>query len=279
MASVDFSSIKSPPKFDRLNFPIWKVKMNLFLKSLRVRVAKSITKEFIEPHSDENTWSEATAKDYEANAKAQYALTQALNEDDLSRIINCKSTYEVWNVLIITLEGTSQVKRSKIDLLRSQYENFYMLDNEGKDEIFTRFTKITNALSSLGDNIDNDQKIRKVIRALFKSWKVKATTLKELNDREEMDFSGFIGNLKTHEMEMKVREERVAPKKKALAFKAAPSSHDEEDSSKDYDEDFAMLIRKVGKIFYKKGRQSNIWKGKPQERFEKKIEKHLEGGE
>ena len=85
-----------------------------------------------------------------------------------------------------------------------------MLDNEGIDDMLTRFTKITNALSSLGDNIDNDQKIWKVIRALSKSWEVKATTLKELNDREEMDFSGFIGNLKTHEMEMKVREEREA---------------------------------------------------------------------
>ena len=70
--------------------------MTLFLKSLGVRVAKSITKEFIEPLTDENTWSEATAKDYEANTKAQYAPTQALNEDDLSRVINCKSTYEVW---------------------------------------------------------------------------------------------------------------------------------------------------------------------------------------
>ena len=63
-----------------------------------------------------------------------------------------------------------------------------MLENESIDEMLTRFTKITNALSSLGDKIDNDQKIRKVIRALPKSWEVKATTLKELNDREEMDF-------------------------------------------------------------------------------------------
>jgi len=34
------------------------------------------------------------------------------------------------------------------------------------------------------------------------------TTLKELNDREEMDFFELIGNLKTHEMKMKVRGER-----------------------------------------------------------------------
>ena len=55
MASHDFSSVKSPPKFDVLNFPIWKIKMNIFLKSLGVRVAKAITKKFIEPNGDEDT--------------------------------------------------------------------------------------------------------------------------------------------------------------------------------------------------------------------------------
>ena len=87
MASHDFSSIKSLHKFDGLRFPTWKVKMTLFLKSLGFRVAKTVTNEFIESHSDKDTWSEATAKNYEANAKTQYALTQALN-DDLSRVIN-----------------------------------------------------------------------------------------------------------------------------------------------------------------------------------------------
>ena len=55
-------------------------------------------------------------------------------------------------------------------------------------------------------------------------------------------------------METKVREEREAPKKKAIAFKATPSSYDEDKSSED-DEDFPMLIRNVGKMSYKKGKQ------------------------
>ena len=87
-----------------------------------------------------------------------------------------------------------------------------------------------------------------------------------------MDFSDFIDNLKTHEMKIKVREERETPKKKALGFKATPYSYDEEDSSEDYDEDFAMLIKKVGKMFYKKGTQSNFRRERPQGRFEKKRE-------
>ena len=67
-----------------------------------------------------------------------------------------------------------------------------MNDNETIDEMITRLTKITNGLSSLDDSIDNDQKMIKAIRALPQSWKVKSTTLKELNDKEEMDFMGLI---------------------------------------------------------------------------------------
>jgi len=87
-----------------------------------------------------------------------------------------------------------------------------------------------------------------------------------------MDFSSFIENLKTYEKEMKEREERETLKKKDIAFKTTPSSFDEEESSKDDDEDFAILIRKVDKMFYKKERQSNFRRGRHQGRFEKKEE-------
>ena len=125
-----------------------------------------MTKPFSAPTGDENTWSDISTKEFDANAKAHYALLQALNNDDIVRDIHCKSAYEIWSHLVVTHEGTSQVKRDKIDLLRSQYENFIMHENESIDDMIPKFTKITNGLSSLGDEIDNDQKVRKVIRAL-----------------------------------------------------------------------------------------------------------------
>ena len=129
----------------------------------------------------------------------------------------------------------------------------------------------SHELFSPGDEIDKDQKVRKVIRALPKAWEVKATTLKELNDREEVDFSRFIRNLKTYEMEMKVRGEREPTKKNSISFKATLSSIEKEEELSEYgDEVFAMLSRKVGRIFYKKGRQSNFRRGRPHGRFEKK---------
>jgi len=110
--------------------------------------------------------SDIATKEFDANAKAHYPLFQALNDDDIARIIHCKSAYEIWSHLVVTHEGTSQLKRVKIDLLRFQCENFAIHENDSIDDMVTRFTKITNSLSSLGEAIDNDQKIRKAIRAL-----------------------------------------------------------------------------------------------------------------
>ena len=182
-------------------------------------------------------------KEFDANARAHYALLQALNDDDVARVIHCKSAYEIWTHFLVTHEGTSQVKRVKIDLLRSQYENFSMQENETIDDMVI-IIKITNGLSSLGDSIDNDQKVRKIICALPPSWEVKATTLKELNDKEEMELIGLIGNLKTHEMERKAREEMAPPKKKAIAFKSSSTYSDEDDEEED-DEDISLLVKNV----------------------------------
>ena len=62
--------IKTPPKFDGLNFPIWKVKMTVFLQSLGSRVAKAVTKPFSVSIGDEDTWFDITTKEFDPNIKA-----------------------------------------------------------------------------------------------------------------------------------------------------------------------------------------------------------------
>ena len=79
-----------------------------------------VTEPFSLPNGDEDTWPEIAHKKFDANAKAHFALLQALNDDDLSMVIHCKSAFEIWSHLIVTHEGTSQVKTVKIDLWRFQ---------------------------------------------------------------------------------------------------------------------------------------------------------------
>ena len=91
--------IKTPPKFDGLNFPILKVKMTVFLQSLGSRIAKVVTKPFSVPIGVEDTWSDIATKEFDTNAKAHYALLQALNDDDIAQVIHCKSANEIWTNL------------------------------------------------------------------------------------------------------------------------------------------------------------------------------------
>ena len=121
-----------------------------------------------------------------------------------------------------------------------------MHDNDSIDDMVTRFTKITNDLASLGDAIDNDQKVRKVFHTLPPLWQVKSTTLKELNDKEEMELISLTSNLKTHEMERKAREEMAPQKKMMLAFKSAPTISDDEEEE---DEDLVLLVKNVRRMY------------------------------
>ena len=76
--------------------------MTVFLQSLGSRVAKVVIKPFSAPPGDESTWSEIETKEFDANARAHYALLQALNDDDISRVIHYKSTFEIWTHLFVT---------------------------------------------------------------------------------------------------------------------------------------------------------------------------------
>jgi len=79
------------------------------LQSLESRVAKAVTKPFNVPDGGEVT-SEITTKEFDANSKAHYALLQALNDDDIVRVIHCKFVYVIWSHLAVTQEGISQVE-------------------------------------------------------------------------------------------------------------------------------------------------------------------------
>ena len=46
--------------------------MSIFPKSQGSTIAKAITKDFVQPDGDEDTWSETTVKNYEANAKVTF---------------------------------------------------------------------------------------------------------------------------------------------------------------------------------------------------------------
>ena len=75
------------------------------------------------------------------------------------------------------------------------------------------------------------------------------------------------GNLKTHEMERKVREDKVLPNKKNVAFKSTPILSDDNediDNKEDNDEELSFLVKNVRRMFHKRGRFNTYRKGRRQ---------------
>ena len=89
----------------------------------------------------------------EMNSLAIKLLHYDFGPNEHNCIMGYKSPNQIWNLMEVTHEGTSEVKRSKIDLLMSKYERVVMEPRESIQEMFTRFTNITNELVFLERHI------------------------------------------------------------------------------------------------------------------------------
>jgi len=94
-------------------------------------------------------WSEEDKRRVQYNLKTKNIVTSALRIDEYFRISNCMSAKEIWDTLQLTHEGTTDVKRSRINTRTHEYELFRMITNENIQSMQKRFTHIVNHLASL----------------------------------------------------------------------------------------------------------------------------------
>ena len=110
--------------------------------------------------------NEEERKMIQYNLKSKNIITSALGMDEYFRVSNYKNAKEMWDTLQVTHEGTTDVKRSKINTLTHEYELFRMNQNETIQDMQKRFTHIVNHLASLGKIFPNEDLINKVLRCL-----------------------------------------------------------------------------------------------------------------
>ncbi|XP_075092057.1 uncharacterized protein LOC142172172 [Nicotiana tabacum] len=111
-------------------------------------------------------FNDADRKAVEKNFLAKKILICGIGPDEYNRISACQSTKEIWEALQTAHEGTTQVKKSKIDMLTTEYELFRMKDDESIQDMHTRFTSIINEHHSLGETISRNKLDRKILSVL-----------------------------------------------------------------------------------------------------------------
>ncbi|GAV64549.1 UBN2 domain-containing protein, partial [Cephalotus follicularis] len=98
----------------------------------------------------EDEWDEEDFRKWTIDNKALNILLVSLDKTEYNLVRRCTSAHEVWKLLILTHEGTEQVKNAKLALLNRVYELFKMQPNESIKNLYNRLLDITNGLLSLG---------------------------------------------------------------------------------------------------------------------------------
>jgi len=188
------------------------------------------------------------------NLKAKNIITSAIGMDEYFRVSNYKSEKDMWDTLQVSHEGTTDVKRSRINTLTHEYELFRMNPNETIQDMQKRFTHIVNHLASLGKIFPNEDLINKVLRCLSKEWQPKVTAITKSRDLSNMSLATLFGKLQEHKMElMRLNQhEENDKKKKGIAHKASSSiqeGSDKEDSNEiDEDDDLSLFVKRFNKF-------------------------------
>ena len=262
--NIEGRSTVRPPLFKGTNFSYWKNAMQIFIESTDMELweivnngpytvpkVKNDKGEMIDKPKDQYTsadWEKLTK-----NSRAKHILSCGLDANEYNRISACDTAKQIWNKLIVTYEGTSQVRETKMNMFIHQYELFKMQTDESIKDMFTRFTDITNNLKSLGKTYTNEEMVRKILRCLPKSkWGPKVTAIEEAQDLKKLELDDLLGKLLTHEIHLK--EDDGESSKKGIALKAIQedcTSEEEEPNGND-DEAFSLIVRGLNKMGLKK---------------------------
>ncbi|GAV70018.1 LOW QUALITY PROTEIN: zf-CCHC domain-containing protein/UBN2 domain-containing protein, partial [Cephalotus follicularis] len=160
------------PFFSGYDFSYWKSRMEIYLKSRDFRNWLSVKNgphipmkqndknELVSKPEDE--WDEEDFRKLTIDNKALNILLVALDKTEYNLVRRCTSAHEVWK-LILTHEGTEQVKNAKLALLNRDYELFKMQPNESIKNLYNRLLDITNGLLGLGKVFGQDELVRKLL--------------------------------------------------------------------------------------------------------------------
>lgn len=262
----DGGSNNKPPLFCGEYFDFWKIRMKAHLEAQGDEVWKAVLNGPFVPTSVvngvgtpkiESSWDDDDKKKVLYDKKAINLLHGALSMDEFFRISACTTAKEIWDTLVETHEGTTEVKRSRLNTLSQEYELFRMQPGESILDLQKRFVHLTNHLRALGKIFTNDELNLKVLRSLTREWQPKVTAISEKKSLSTMTSATLFGKLQEYETELGRLEKHENQDKrfKGIALKV-DSKENQDDDAPEEDENFMLLVKRLGKFFGKNDKSS-----------------------
>jgi len=187
-----------PLIFDGSNFVYWKVRTTTYLQSLGTDVWEIVEGGYRFPSTI--PIDTAGKKQYETNAKAINTLLGSLSQSKFVKVMQLKSASEIWDKIVLSYEGDSQVKRAKLQTFKIEYETIKMHNDESIASYFLRIDEIVNCVKNLVEEIKEDTLVENFLRSLSAKFESKVFSIEEKQDLQTITMTQLHGILTTFEM-------------------------------------------------------------------------------
>ncbi|GMJ08622.1 hypothetical protein HRI_004531400 [Hibiscus trionum] len=239
LGMYESQSTTKPPFFNGDNYPIWKNRMHLFIKSNDYLVWDVIEDGPYIPLKQDSEGKMVLKKKVEMSEEERRKIQ--INDKALHMLF-CSFGQDIY---------------SKVSSIESAKE---MEPDETVSKMFDRFSTIVNGLKGFGETIPEDKLVRKLLYSLPESWDGKRTVIIEAKNLKTLKLDELVGSLLTREImkqgreeEKKKEEKRVenleVEKKKKMGI-ALKASLLEESSSSEEDEleELAMIAKRFSRF-------------------------------
>ncbi|KAJ9552948.1 LOW QUALITY PROTEIN: hypothetical protein OSB04_016993 [Centaurea solstitialis] len=189
---LENGNILKPPRFNHLNFSLWKSGMILFMEGIDsryltiLRDGPIIPKDHFSKDGSTNTQMKkklcyqqihfkSESKYIEEDWKLSELSLLSLSLSPLSlslpyevyhSLVNFPTTKEMWSTLSVLYERSAEVKKSKKITLIRKYEFFSHERGESLTNYYNRFNSLLNDLLLMGNLYDNEEVLNKFMDGL-----------------------------------------------------------------------------------------------------------------
>ena len=95
-----------------------------------------------------------------------YSVSESVR-NVLSMSKHMNSAHKMWEALVNHYEGNTQIKRTKHSGLNTRFESFKVEEGESIDDMFSRLMSIQNEFFNIGEPLDDERIVEKMLRSLL----------------------------------------------------------------------------------------------------------------
>ncbi|GJT28788.1 retrovirus-related pol polyprotein from transposon TNT 1-94 [Tanacetum coccineum] len=175
------SHVTNVHEFDEEDFSSWKDRFLIYLDGLEPYLLEIVENGPFVPLSPlststnplpkpQNQWSYADRRLANQDKRLKSILISCLPTNVMKSVIKCTSAKAIWTDLILTHEGPSETKDTKIAALRLKFNAFKALEGEKVNGTFTRLRSLLNDLENNGVSIPQAEVNATFVNSLPRKW-------------------------------------------------------------------------------------------------------------